>query len=302
MATMFNDAPTKTIQVDGTDFAYRVIGDAGGPPIVLLHHFTGVLDDWDPVVIDGLARERRVIIFDNRGVGRSQGKTPDSVEAMAKDAIAFIRALGLAQVDLIGFSLGGFIAQVIAHDRPDLIRRLILAGTGPAGGRGTSDLAAVLQGAFQNAAAQKKHPKHFLFFSQTKTSQAAADAFLARLQARKNDRDPAASNETTQAQSAAIVQWGKSDGAKKLSTISHPVLVANGDNDIMVPTINSVALFQALPNAGLSIFPDAGHGGIFQYHREFTEQALRFFATDVHEGRLGAAFSFCRHSDRRHSL
>jgi pimeloyl-ACP methyl ester carboxylesterase len=198
---------------------------------------------------------------------------------MAKDAIAFIRALGLAQIDLIGFSLGGFIAQVIAHDRPDLIRRLILAGTGPAGGRGTSDLAAVLQGAFQNAAAQKKHPKHFLFFSQTKTSQAAADAFLARLQARKNDRDPAASNETTQAQSAAIVQWGKRDGAKKLSTISHPVLVANGDNDIMVPTINSVALFQALPNAELSIFPDAGHGGIFQYHREFTKQALRFFAS-----------------------
>src|SRR4029077_17167495 len=130
------------------------------------------------------------------------------------------------------------IAQVIAHDRPDLIRRMILAGTGPAGGKGTSDLAAVLQGAFQNAAAQKKHPKHLLFFSQTKTSQAAADAFLARLQARKNDRDPAASNETTQAQSAAIIQWGKS-----------------------------------------SIFPDAGHGGIFQYHREFTEQALRFFGT-----------------------
>ena len=161
MATTFNDAPTKTVQVDGTDFAYRVIGDAGGPPIVLLHHFTGVLDDWDPAVIDGLARERRVIIFDNRGVGRSQGKTPDSVEAMAKDAIAFIGALGLAQVDLIGFLLGGFIAQVIVHDRPDLIRRMILAGTGPAGGRGTSDLAAVLQGAFQNAAAQKKHPKHF---------------------------------------------------------------------------------------------------------------------------------------------
>ena len=126
MATTFNDAPTKTVQVDGTVFAYRVIGDAAGPPIVLLHHFIGVLDDWDPAVIDGLARERRVIIFDNRGVGRSQGKTPDSVEAMAKDAIAFFGALGLTQVDLIGFSLGGFIAQVIAHDRPDLIRRINL--------------------------------------------------------------------------------------------------------------------------------------------------------------------------------
>jgi pimeloyl-ACP methyl ester carboxylesterase len=276
MATTFNDAATETVKVDGADFAYRTIGDAGGPPIVFLHHFTGVLDDWDPAVIDGLAQQRRVIIFDNRGVGRSTGKTPDSVEAMANDAIAFIGALGLTQVDLVGFSLGGFIAQVIAQDRPDLVRRLILAGTAPAGGGRKSDFAAVLRDAFQNAAAQKKHPKHFLFFSPTKTSQAAADAFLQRLQARKNDRDPVASEATTQAQTAAIVQWGKSDGAKK--PISQPVLVANGDNDVMVPTINSVALFQALPNAELSIFPDAGHGGIFQYHREFTAQALRFFA------------------------
>jgi pimeloyl-ACP methyl ester carboxylesterase len=277
MATTFDDAPTQTVQVDGADFAYRVIGD-GGPPIVFLHHFTGVLDDWDPAVIDGLARQRRVIIFDNRGVGRSQGKTPDSVEAMARDAIAFIRALGFTQVDLVGFSLGGFIAQAIAHDRPDLVRRMILAGTGPAGNNPKSNPTALLQDAFQKAAAQNKHPKHFLFFSQTRTSQQAADAFLQRLQARKNDRDPPASNETAQAQTVAIVQWGKGGGTNKpVSAITHPVLVANGDNDIMVPTINSVALFQTLPNAELSIFPDAGHGGIFQYHREFTDQALRFF-------------------------
>jgi pimeloyl-ACP methyl ester carboxylesterase len=280
MATTFNDAPTKTVQVDGADFAYRVIGDAGGPPIVFLHHFTGVLDDWDPAVIDGLGRQRRVIIFDNRGVGRSQGKTPDSVEAMAGDAIAFIGALGFTQVDLVGFSLGGFIAQVIAHDRPDLVRRMILAGTGPVGNNPNSNPTALLQDAFQKAAAQNKHPKHFLFFSQTRTSQQAADAFLQRLQARKNDRDPPASNETAQAQTVAIVQWGKGNGTNKpITAIARPVLVANGDNDIMVPTINSVALFQALPNAELSIFPDAGHGGIFQYHREFTEQALRFFGS-----------------------
>jgi pimeloyl-ACP methyl ester carboxylesterase len=215
MATTFNDAATETVKVDGADFAYRVIGDAGGLPIVLLHHFTGVLDDWDPAVIDGLAQQRRVIIFDNRGVGRSTGKTPDSVEAMAKDAIAFIGALGLTQVDVVGFSLGGFIAQVIAQDRPDLVRRLILAGTGPAGGSRKSDFGAILRDAFQNAAAQKKHPKHFLFFSQTTTSQAAADSFLQRLQVRKDDRDPAASNDTTQAQSVAIVRWGKSEGANK---------------------------------------------------------------------------------------
>ena len=161
MPTTFNDALAKAVQVDGTDFAYRAIGDAGGPAIVLLHHFTGVLDDWDPAVIDILARERRVIILDNRGVGRSQGKTPDGVRAMAMDAIAFIGALGLTQVDLIGFSLGGFIAQVIAHDRPDLVRRMILAGTGPAGGKGISNLGAVLQDAFQNRSRTRNIPSTF---------------------------------------------------------------------------------------------------------------------------------------------
>jgi pimeloyl-ACP methyl ester carboxylesterase len=288
MAATFDNARTETVKIGGDDFAYRVIGDGGDRPadggdrpVVFLQHFTGVLDDWDPALIDGIAQRRRAIIFDNRGVGRSQGRTPDSVEAMTKDTVAFLGALGLKQVDLVGFSLGGFIAQVIAHDRPDLVRRLILAGTGPAGGKGISNLSAVLQDAFGKAAEQKKHPKHFLFFSQTQASQAAADAFLARLQLRKNDRDPAASNETTQAQATAIIRWGQGEGGanRLLSAIKQPVLVANGDNDIMVPTANSFALFEALPDAELSIFPDAGHGGLFQYHREFVEQALRFFAS-----------------------
>jgi pimeloyl-ACP methyl ester carboxylesterase len=287
MAATFDDARTETVKIGGDDFAYRVIGDGGDRPVdggdrpvVFLQHFTGVLDDWDPALIDGVAQRHPVIIFDNRGVGRSQGRTPDSVEAMAEDTVAFLGALGLKQVDLVGFSLGGFIAQLIAHDRPDLVRRVILAGTGPAGGKGISNLSAVLQDAFGKAAEQKKHPKHFLFFSQTQAGQAAADAFLARLQIRKNDRDPAASNETTQAQATAIIQWGQGGGGanRPLGAIKQPVLVANGDNDIMVPTANSFALFEALPDAELSIFPDAGHGGLFQYHREFVEQALRFFA------------------------
>jgi pimeloyl-ACP methyl ester carboxylesterase len=278
MTTTFDNAATKTVKVDGADFAYRVIGEAGGIPIVFLHHLTAVLDDWDPAVIDGLARQHRVIIFDNRGVGGSKGKTPDSVAEMSKDAIAFIDALGLKKIDLVGFSLGGFIAQVIANDRPDLVRRIILAGTGPAGGEGISDVTAVFQNAIQKATAEKKHPKHFLFFSPTRESQDAADAFLQRLNGRKDDRDPASSNETLQSQITAITAWGNASGGEKLlGAIKHPVLVVNGDNDIMVPTINSVALFRALPNAELSIFPDAGHGGIFQYHREFTNQALRFF-------------------------
>lgn len=278
MTTTFENAVTKTAKVEGTAFVYREIGEGPGIPILCLHHLTAVLEDWDPAVIDGLAKRHRVIIFDNRGVGGSDGKTPDNIPDMAKDAVAFIGALGLTRVDLVGFSIGGFIAQVIAHDRPDLIRRVILAGTGPAGGAGISGVSAVLQEAFQKARTEHKHPKHFLFFSQTRQSKQAADAFLQRLSARKEYRDAPVSNETIQAQLTAIRNWGNDPGSERpLSAIKQPVLVVNGDNDIMVPTINSVALFRALPNAELSIFPDAGHGAIFQYHREFVEQALRFF-------------------------
>lgn len=278
MPATFENAVTTTTNVEGSAFAYREIGEAPGIPILFLHHLTAVLEDWDPAVIDGVAKRHRVIIFDNRGVGGSDGKTPDNIADMAKDAVAFIGALRLATVDLVGFSMGGFIAQVIARDRPDLVRRVILAGTGPAGGEGIAAVDAVLQEATQKAANEQKHPKHFLFFSQTRRSQQAADEFLQRLTARKENRDAPVSNETIQAQLIAIKNWGNGGGSQRpLSAIKQPVLVANGDNDIMVPTINSVVLSRALPNAELSIFPNAGHGGIFQYHREFVEQALRFF-------------------------
>lgn len=275
MTTTFNAASTKTINVHGTSFAYREIGREGGIPVVFLHHLTAVLDDWDPAIADGLAKNHRVIVFDNRGVGGSGGKTPDDVADMAKDAIAFIDALKFTKVDLLGYSLGGFIAQVIAQERPDLVRRIILAGTGPAGGEGISSVGPVLQDAIAKAAAQNKHPKHFLFFRPSKTSQTAADAFLNRLNERKEDRDAAVTNETIHAQVAAITKWGMA-AEGSLTAIKQPVLVVNGDNDIMVPTINSEKLAGKLPNAELSIFPDAGHGAIFQYHVEFIGQALRF--------------------------
>lgn len=275
MTTTFNNAPTKTVNVNGTSFAYREIGDKAGIPVVLLHHLTAVLEDWDPAVVDGLAKSHPVIIFDNRGVGSSEGETPDDVADMAKDAIAFIDALGLTKVDLFGFSLGGFVAQVITQERPDLVRRIILAGTAPAGGEGLSNMGAVLQGAFAKAGAENKHPKHLLFFRPSKDSQMAADAFLARLNQRKENRDKAVTNETVHAQVAAITKWGLAPAAS-LSAVTQPVLVVNGDHDIMAPTINSVELAAKLPNAELSIFPDAGHGAIFQYHGAFIEQALRF--------------------------
>jgi pimeloyl-ACP methyl ester carboxylesterase len=276
MTVSYKDAPTTTVDVDGVPFTYRQVGTEGGVPIVFLHHLTAVLDDWDPAVIDGLASERHVIAFDNRGVGGSGGTTPDSIEAMADDAVAFLAALGLGTVDLLGYSLGGMVAQVVAQQRPDLVRRLILAGTGPAGGKGGASVAVVLQNAIQQASAQGKHPKHFLFFSPTTTSQAAADAFLARLDERTEDRDAPVSNETIGAQLTALAKWEQGTSPAGLATVAQPVLVVNGDEDIMLPTINSFELAQSLPNAQLSVYPDSGHGGIFQHHALFVQQALGF--------------------------
>jgi pimeloyl-ACP methyl ester carboxylesterase len=275
MNMTFNTAATKTVGANGTNFVYREIGDKSGIPVVFLHHLTAVLDDWDPAIADGLAKCRPVIVFDNRGVGGSEGKTPDTVADMATDAMAFIDALGFAKVDLFGFSLGGFVAQAIVQDRPDLVRRVILAGTAPAGGEGIGDAGTMLQDAIAKASAENKHPKHLLFFRPSKNSQKAADAFLSRIGERKEDRDTAVTNETIGAQLTAITKWGRAP-AGSLRSIGQPVLVVNGDNDIMVPTINSVELARKLPNAALSIFPDAGHGAIFQYHEVFTAQALRF--------------------------
>jgi len=271
----FANAVTKSIEVGGTPFVYREVGEKDEAPLILLHHLTAVLDDWDPRVVDGLAAEHHVITFDNRGVGGTGGSTPNSVEEMARDAVAFIRALGLTKVDLLGFSLGGFIAQAIALDEPDLVRKIIIAGSGPAGGEGISNMGAVLQDALAKAGAAGKHPKHFLFFSQTGNGQAAANAFLARLNERTTDRDAGISNETIGAQLTAIHAWGQGDPSR-LSELQHPVLVANGDDDLMAPTINSFELARRLPNAQLSIFPDAGHGGIFQHHGVFVPQALDF--------------------------
>jgi pimeloyl-ACP methyl ester carboxylesterase len=276
MANTYVDAPTKTVDVNGTSFTYRETGEKNGIPVVLLHHLTAVLDDWDPRTIDSLAQKHRVIVFNNRGVGGSKGTTPDTIDAMAADAVAFIRALGLTKVDLLGFSLGGFIAQVIAQRHPDLLRKMILAGTSAAGGEGVSNVGAVLQNAVAKATAEKKHPKQSLFFTQSHDGPKAAAEFLQRLSIRQRDRDLPATQETIVAQVTAITKWGMAPKPVSLDSIRQPVLVANGDTDVMVPSINSVELAHKLPQAELSIFPDAGHGAIFQYHSAFLDQTLRF--------------------------
>ncbi|WNM39226.1 alpha/beta hydrolase [Micromonospora halotolerans] len=272
----YKDAPTRAVSVDGVDFVYRQLGPEGGVPVLLLNHLAAVLDNWDPRVVDGLAAKHRVITFDNRGVGASGGSTPETIEAMTHDAIAFIQALGLEQVDLLGFSMGGFISQRIAQEEPRLVRKIILAGTGPAGGEGIDKVTAVTLQGIVRGALTFQDPKQSLFFTRTANGRQAGREFLQRLKEREEGRDKAMSLRAFRAQLKAIRRWGRQEPAD-LSTITHPVLVANGDSDRMVPSRNTVALAERLPNSEfIPLYPDAGHGGIFQYHEEFVRKALEF--------------------------
>ena len=272
---VWRDAPTLSADVDGTRFVYRQLGPDTGVPVILLNHLAAELDRWDPRVVDGIATRRRVIVFDNRGIGASGGKTPASVEAMARDAVAFIQALGLAQVDLLGFSLGGFISQVIALEEPQLVRRIILAGTGPAGGTGIDQVTSITIRDMIKGALTFKHPEFYLFFTRTENGRRAAREFLGRLNERTANRDKPVSIPAFIAQLKAIHAWGRQPPAD-LSRIQHPVLVANGDQDKMVPSSNSVDLARRLPTAELVLYADAGHGGIFQHHEAFLQKALAF--------------------------
>jgi len=274
----YKDAPTKTVAVGGARFAYRQLGTDTGVPVILLTHLAAVLDNWDPRVVDGIAAQHRVITFDNRGVGASTGTTPDTIQAMAKDAVSFIRALGFAQVDLLGFSMGGMVAQVIAQDEPQLVRKLMLTGTGPAGGKGMKEVVWVAQLDTIRGLLSRQDPKQFLFFTRTANGKRAGKAFLARLQERTVDRDTPIAITSYYAQLKACYTWGKQE-PHDLSKITHPVLLANGDNDRMLPTPNTLDMATRLPNNQLVIYPDAGHGGIFQYHEAFVKAALQFLGS-----------------------
>ena len=273
--TSYIHARTRTVDVDGSRFAYRQLGPDAGTPVILLNHLGGNLDNWDPRVVDGLAAEHRVITFDNRGVGASQGSTPTTIAAMARDAVSFARALGFDRVDLVGFSLGGFITQVIARDEPQLVRRIVLAGTGPAGGEGIDKVTSTTIKDMIRAALTFRDPKRYLFFTQTANGKQAARDFLARLKERTAGRDAAISPLTFRAQLKASHAWGRQQPAD-LSRIAQPALVVNGDTDRMVPSSNTVDLARRLPNSELEIYPDAGHGGAFQYHDAFVTRVLRF--------------------------
>jgi pimeloyl-ACP methyl ester carboxylesterase len=273
--TTWQNAPTHTTNAGGVEFAYRQLGPSTGVPVVFLTHLAAVLDNWDPRVVDGIAAKRRVITFDNRGVGASSGATPTTIEEMASDAVTFIGALGLDQVDLFGFSMGGMIAQVIAQQQPQLVRKMILAGTGPAGGEGIDKVTRITYLDTARGLLTRQDPKQFLFFTKTPNGRRVGKEFLARLAERTNDRDKAISVRSFRAQLKAIHRWGQQKSAD-LASIHQPVLVMNGESDKMVPTKNTIDLDRRLPDSQLVIYPDAGHGGVFQFHKDFVKRALEF--------------------------
>jgi pimeloyl-ACP methyl ester carboxylesterase len=272
-------APNLRVEAaNGVSYAYRRLGAAGGaPPLVMLQHFRGNLDNWDPALVDELARTREVILFDNAGVGGSTGTTPRTVTPMAQDALRFLEALALREIDLLGFSLGGFVAQELVLIRPRLVRRLVLAGTGPQGGE---DMHGFADDVFEPAMRDEPVAEDLLalFFERSAASVDKGWEFIGRIFARTGDRDEATTLQTRDAQLDAIHSWGIPDASMldRLAGITQPVLVANGDNDRMVPTINSVTLADRLPDARLRIYPDAGHGFLFQYPAEFAREVDTF--------------------------
>ncbi len=274
MTYTHDTAPTQYVEANGIRFAYRRFGKAGGVPIVFNQHYTGTMDYWDPAVTDGLARTREVILFDNAGVSSSSGETPASFQEMGANAIAFIRALGLEQVDVLGISIGGFVAQEIALQGGNLVRKLILVGTGHRGNDMTASRSAEI------FAGRYDPPEHLwlaVHFKPTETSRKAGLAFLER-KLRRKDRDPEVSQQTIAAQGEAIGKWITPDAnaLDYLRSIRQPTLIAQGSDDVIIPTAHSLTLQQNLPNAQLIIYPDSGHGSIYQYPELFLAHATLF--------------------------
>jgi pimeloyl-ACP methyl ester carboxylesterase len=277
-AHVHNTAPTRFVEADGIRFAYRRFGNPVGTPIVLLQHFMGNLDTYDPAITDALAPGRQVILTDNAGVALSTGTAPDTVAGMARDAASLIDALGLEQVDLFGFSMGGYVAQQITVDRPELVRRLILVGTGPRGGDGMAQLAPDTAPLFGKVYDPQDLMWLPIFFSPSEASQAAGRDYLERTRARREDRDLPVSAATIAAHSGAAREWGAAAPGSfdYLEGIEQATLVVNGSNDIVVPTVNSYILQQNLPNAELILFPDSNHGSHFQFTERFNRYATDF--------------------------
>ena len=276
-------ALTQFVSVNDRIYAYRRFGRGLRRPLVCLQHFTGTLDNWDPAVTDPLAMGREVILFDGAGVGRSTGSVPTTVAGMATDALDFLDLLGETSCDLLGFSLGGMVAQQIALERPAMVHRMVLVGTAPRGGEDIMHLEK------PNLARHLSDPTlkgyavlQKLFFAPTSSSQAAGGAFINRLALRTVDLDPPSGPEVAAAQMAAFREWEQPTQARfgDLKRIQQPTLVVNGVHDEMIPISNSYRLSENLPNAMLLVYPDSGHGSLFQFHESFTRQAAAFLGSD----------------------
>jgi pimeloyl-ACP methyl ester carboxylesterase len=276
-------APTQFLAVKNEKYAYRRFGGGSQPPLLFLQHFTGTLDNWDPAVTDALAERGEVILFESAGIGRSTGKVPHTVAGMARDALAFLDGLGLTKCDVLGFSLGGMVAQQMAQDRPSIFRKIILVATAPRGGEDIMHLEKPSLARFLQDPSFKGYTiLQKIFFDSTESSQAAGEAFVNRLQERKEDREPVAGADVAQAQRMAFRDWETFTGKRfaDLAAIRQPTLVVNGIHDEMIPISNSYWLVEHLPNAVLLAYPDSGHGSLFQFHESFTQQAKAFLASN----------------------
>jgi pimeloyl-ACP methyl ester carboxylesterase len=276
----FKTAKTQFVSVKGQKLAYRLIGDESTVPLLCLQHFTGNMDGWDPAVIDTLSATRRVILFDNTGVGESEGETPNTVAAMAQDTIAFLKALQIEKVDLLGFSLGGFISQLILDKHPQLVRKAILAGTCQQGGKGCSTFRDFLKGSVGIEGADRYL---YYFFESSEKSRKLGYALLKRFTERDPKWTPGFKQQTLVAQTEAIMGWGEIPDPENplLKRIKHLVMIVSGSNDHMFASENSYVMFQQLEDSILSMYPDASHGSLFQYPYLFTNQALFFLDNDI---------------------
>ncbi|GAA5023103.1 alpha/beta fold hydrolase [Streptomyces siamensis] len=274
-------APTQYIEAEGVRYAYRRFGAETGVPLLMLPHFRAGMDHWDPLVTNGLAANRPVILFDNAGIGASGGETPESAEGFAENVVSFLTAMDLAEIDLLGFSVGGYVSQALVLARPDLVRRLILVGTKPRAGEMEGLGERVPEVANHEVLTEDDYL--YLFFSPSEASRAAGREFWKRRHARTQDVDPESGSDSVRGQNALRADWNTARGERfeELRAISQPTLVVNGNNDIMVPTINSWILSQYIPNSQLIIFPDAGHASLFQYPELFCFYAARFLDGEV---------------------
>lgn len=271
-------APTQFVDAAGVRFAYRRFGTSGGVPLVFNIHFTGTMDHWDPAVTDGFAKDREVILFDNAGISSSSGEVPTSIEAMAADAAAFVKALGLTEVDVLGFSLGGLIAQTLAIAEPKLVRRVVLVGTGPRSGE---DMATLTPEAQEIFGATYDEPDNLwlrVHFTPSERSQAAGRDFLKRFRLRSEGRDPEVSEKVAPAQLEALGKWGarRENPYEYLKKLTQPTLIVNGGADVIIYTVNSFILQQNIPNAQLILYPDANHGSQYQYPELFVRHVSMF--------------------------